>query len=133
VAGVIVADASVIIAAANPAEVHHERARAILREAGEAGVVLHSLTMAEVLVGPARSGAQDVAHAAFAAAGIRSSSATDPPPTALALVRASAALKMPDACVLATAEHLAVPLATFDERLVRAAAARGVTVVDSAG
>jgi predicted nucleic acid-binding protein len=120
VAGVIVADASVIIAAANPAEVHHERARAILREAGEAGVVLHSLTMAEVLVGPARSGAQDVAHAAFAAAGIRSSSATDPPPTA-------------QACVLATAEHLAVPLATFDERLVRAAAARGVTVVDSAG
>lgn len=125
----IVADANVVIAATNPADAHHERARTILLEDGGDGVVLHSLTMAEVLVGPARAGEQDRAYAAFAAAGIRSSSATDPGPTALALVRASAALKMPDACVLATAEHLSVPLATFDARLAREATARGVTVI----
>lgn len=128
---VIVADANVMIAAANPADVHHEHAREILLEHGRDGVVLHSLTMAEVLVGPARAGQHDAAYAAFEAAGVRSSPATDPAPTALAHVRATAALKMPDACVLATAEHLGTPLATFDSRLAREAAARGTAVIGS--
>lgn len=132
-AGVIVADANVIIAASTPGHVHHERARRILLDHGASGVVLHTLTMAEVLVGPARSGQQDVALAAFEAAGIRSSSATDPGPGALALVRASAAVRMPDACVLATAEHVRAPLATFDARLAREAGARGTTVIGLSG
>lgn len=128
-AAVIVADANVMIAAANPADVHHHRARTILLEHGGAGVVLHSLTMAEVLVGPARAGQQEAAHAAYLAAGVHSSATTDPTPTALARVRATTALKMPDACVLATAEHASAPLATFDARLARAATARGTTVI----
>lgn len=132
-AGVIVADANVLIAAANPADAHHQRARAILLEHGGTGVVLHSLTMAEVLVGPARAGQQEVAHAAYVGAGVRSSPATDPAPDALALVRATTALKMPDACVLATAEHAGAPLATFDARLAREATARGTTVIGPPG
>jgi predicted nucleic acid-binding protein len=35
---------------------------------------------------------------------------------------------MPDCCVLLTAETSGAELATFDERLARLAAARGVTV-----
>lgn len=132
-AGVIVADAHVLIAAANPADVHHRRARSILLEHGGAGVVLHSLTMAEVLVGPARAGRQEDAHAAYVAAGVRSSPATDPAPTAVARVRATTALKMPDACVLATAEHAGAPLATFDTRLAREATGRGTAVIGPAG
>ncbi|WP_158609715.1 type II toxin-antitoxin system VapC family toxin [Cellulomonas triticagri] len=129
----IVVDANVVIAASTPDHVHHGRARDILVEHGSDGVVLHSLTMAEVLVGPARAGAQDAAHAAFEAAGLRSSPTTDPGPIALAVVRAQAALTMPDACVLATAEHVGVPLATFDARLAREAAARGTAVIGLTG
>jgi predicted nucleic acid-binding protein len=129
VVDVIVADANVIIAASSPGHVHHARAREILLEHGAAGVALHSLTLAEVLVGPARAGQHEAARAALDAAGIRSSAASDPGPTALALVRATASVKMPDACVLATAEHLGVPLATFDGRLAREATARGTAVI----
>ena len=49
----------------------------------------------------------------------------------LARVRATAALTMPDACVLAQAEHLGAPLATFDKRLAREARARGTIVLDA--
>lgn len=129
----IVADATVLIAATTPDHVHHDRARAILLQDGAAGVVLHSLTMAEVLVGPARAGQHEIARAAFEAAGVRCSPATDPGPAALALVRATAAVTMPDACVLATAEHVGAPLATFDTRLAREAAARGTRVIGLAG
>jgi predicted nucleic acid-binding protein len=130
---VIVADANVLIAASTPGHVHHERARSILLEHGAAGIVLHSLTMAEVLVGPARAGQQEAARAAFEAAGVRCSPATDPAPTALALVRATASVKMPDACVLATAEHVGAALATFDARLAREATSRGTRVIGLAG
>ena len=128
-AGVIVADANVIIAASTPGHVHHDRARSILLEHGSAGVVLHSLTLAEVLVGPARDGQLERACEAFEAAGVRCSPETDPAPRALAAVRAGAAVKMPDACVLATAEHVGAPLATFDARLAREAVARGTSVI----
>lgn len=129
----IVADANVLIAASTPGHVHHERARSILLEHGTAGIVLHSLTMAEVLVGPARAGQQEAARAAFEAAGVRCSPATDPAPTALALVRATASVTMPVACVLATAEHVGAALATFDARLAREATSRGTRVIGLAG
>ena len=62
-------------------------------------------------------------------AGITTAQEGDPAPEALARVRAAASLTMPDACVLAQAEHLGTSLATFDKRLAREAAARGVAVI----
>ncbi|MCB7135381.1 type II toxin-antitoxin system VapC family toxin [Cellulosimicrobium marinum] len=126
---VIVADANVVIAASNPSDVHHAGAVAVVLEHGRDGIVLHSLTMAEVLVAPARTGAHEQVRARLGAAGFRLSPEGEPSPEALALVRAGTSLKMPDACVLATAEHLSVGLATFDARLARDARARGVTVL----
>lgn len=125
----LVADANVVIAASNPAHVHHAEAIAIVLDRGRDGIVLHSLTMAEVLVGPARAGAQAVARQLLEAAGFCLSPAGDPAPEDLALVRATTALKTPDACVLATAEHLGADLATFDARLARESRAHGVTVL----
>lgn len=124
----IVADANIVIAASSPGHVHHRDAVRIVAEHGRGRIVLHSLTMAEVLVGPARAGAQAAAREALAAAGFRLPPEGDPPPEDLALVRATAQLKVPDACVLATAEHLASDLATFDARLAREARSRGITV-----
>ncbi len=125
---VIVADANIVIAAANPAHLHHAAAQEIIRVHGSDGMALHSLTFAEVLVGPARAGALATARDALTAAGFHLSPAGDPPSEALALLRASTSLKMPDVCVLATAEHLRANLATFDARLAREAIAREIPV-----
>jgi len=125
---VIVADANVVIAASSPDHVHHRQAVRLVTDHGQDGIVLHSLTLAEVLVGPARAGAQAAARSVLDAAGFRLSPTGDPTPEDLALVRAATSLKMPDACVLATAMHLETGLATFDKRLSREATARGVPV-----
>ncbi len=125
----IVADANVVIAAANPGHAHHAAARDVVRTHGRDRIVLHSLTLAEVLVGPARTGGQVEARARLERAGFSVSPDGDPASEALALVRATTSLKMPDACVLATAEHLGADLATFDRRVAREARARGVTVL----
>ena len=128
----IVVDANVVIAASSPGHVHHEAAQQIVTDHGGEGMVLHSLTMAEVLVGPARGGAEAVARGLLADAGFRLAPQGDPSPEHLARVRASTTLKMPDACVLATAEHLQVALATFDRRVAREAGERGIAVLGEA-
>ncbi len=125
----LVADANIVIAATNPAHAHHREANHIVTEHGREGIVLHSLTLAEILVGPAKNGAQQQALSTLTAAGFALPPDGGPPPENLALVRAATALKMPDASVLATAEHLGLALATFDARLARAAEGRGVTVL----
>lgn len=124
----IVADANVVIAASSPTHAHYDAATKIVLEHGRAGIVLHSLTLAEVLVGPARAGQEVKARQRLADAGFTLAPAGDPTPEHLARVRATAALKMPDACVLAMAEAVGAPLATFDERLAREATKWGVTV-----
>jgi predicted nucleic acid-binding protein len=125
----IVVDANVVIAASTPAHPHHGAAQRIVTVHGGEGMTLHPLTMAEVLVGPARVGREVEARRVLEAAGFGLARDGGPSPEVLARVRATAALKMPDACVLATAEHLAVRLATFDQRLTREARNRGVVVL----
>lgn len=125
----IVADANVVIAASTPGHSHHASAQEILREHGPRGIVLPTLTMAEVLVGSARAGAEDRARHLLSKAGFDLLPAEEPTPEDLARLQAGTSLKMPDVCVLATAEHLQVGLATFDARLAREAEARGVTVL----
>ncbi|ACZ30047.1 PilT protein domain protein [Xylanimonas cellulosilytica DSM 15894] len=126
-ARVIVVDANVVIAASSPGHVHHDDAVRLAFTAGSTGMCLHPLTLAEVLVGPARSGVQHEARRALAAAGFRLAP-EDPAPEDVALVRARTSLRMPDAVVLATAQALDADLATFDNRLAREARAIGVAV-----
>jgi len=128
----IVVDANIVIAASTPGHVHHDAAQQIVTDHGGDGMVLHSLTMAEVLVGPARSGAEKAARRLLTDAGFRLAPQGDPAPEHLARVRASTTLKMPDACVLATAEHLEVAVATFDRRVAREAGERGIAVLGEA-
>ncbi|HHX86179.1 MAG TPA: type II toxin-antitoxin system VapC family toxin [Actinomycetales bacterium] len=124
----IVADASVIIAALSPSEPAHAWALALLRDAQR--VVVHPITCAEVLVGPARRSADLAASldADLCDLAVDHGSVAVPP-YELALVRAESGLRMPDACVLATAESLDLPLATLDQRLADASRARGVEVL----
>ncbi|GMA23924.1 hypothetical protein GCM10025864_16830 [Luteimicrobium album] len=126
----IVVDAGVVIAATTPAHLHHDAAQRIVAEHGGGGMVLHPLTMADILVGPARGGAEAHARRVPEAAGFGLAPDGGPSPEGGArAVTSPVALKMSDACVLATAEQLGVPLATFDQRLTREALNRQVVVL----
>ncbi|WP_217615672.1 PIN domain-containing protein [Cellulomonas sp. GbtcB1] len=121
----IVLDAGVLIGFLEPADAHHERAVDLLAEALEP-LVAHPLTLAEVLVGPARVHREREMHDDLRGLGVRTAALGDDEPVLLARLRADTRLEMPDVCVLATAVGLDLTLATFDARLATAARAYGV-------
>lgn len=91
--------------------------------------MLHPVTLAEALVGPVRVGVESEATDDVARLGIERHVPLIDEPLNVARIRADTGLKLPDAYVLATAEHFDATLATFDGRLSQVARDRGVTVV----
>ncbi len=114
----IVVDASVLIAHLDAADAQHDRALDRLLEHAAHPLAASPITIAEVLVGPARQDRLAAAHEA-----LRTLEVTEVPlgPDAsirLALVRARTQLKLPDCCVLLAAEDAgAEQILTFDDRL----------------
>jgi predicted nucleic acid-binding protein len=88
------------------------------------------LSLAEVLVGPARAGQLDRANAALNQLEVTSVGLEDDAPERLAIMRASTNLKLPDCCVVLAAEQTHGTLATFDDRLSTTARERGLVVRD---
>lgn len=124
----IAMDASVLIAHLNPADPRHLAATAILLAAGPGRMLVHTITLAEVLVGGVRAGQGALMRDDLRAAGIRVAPHDDDEPLRLAELRASSGLKLPDCCVLDVAIHHQASLATFDDALAAAARKRGVPV-----
>jgi predicted nucleic acid-binding protein len=125
---VIILDASVLIAHFESADAHHERATQLLVDAADESLGASPLTLAEVLVGPARTGKLDAAQVAIRDLDIASIALTDDAPARLATLRASTRLRLPDCCVLLAAETAGAQVATFDDRLASSAADLGLTV-----
>src|SRR5882757_9274510 len=128
-AGMIVLDACVLIAHLTSDDAHHQRAtRLLVRVAGQPKVI-SVLTRAEVLVAPTRAGRRRAAEAILDQLRIQTCELPADAAGQLAELRARTALRMPDCCVLLTAElNSPAELATFDERLARTAIQRGITV-----
>lgn len=126
----IVLDASVLIAYLDSDDDHHERAEELLAREIDDEFAVNSLTLAEVLVVPARVNRMPAARAALDALEVRELSFPADAGVRLAVLRAATMLKMPDCCVLLAAEESNARLASFDDRLARAAVARNITVVD---
>ena len=125
----IVLDACVLIAHFDENDTHHGRAGRLLAGLGVEPAIMSPLSRAEVLVAPARAGRRRAVEDAMDRIGI----AIDDLPAAaagqLAELRAHTGLKVPDCCVLLTAErHGPAEIATFDARLARVAAERGLVV-----
>jgi predicted nucleic acid-binding protein len=114
---VIVLDASVLIAHLDRTDAHHDRAEQLLLDAADQDLAASPVTLAEVLVAPARAGQLDRATAAIQELGVRSVSLDVDPHVRLATLRAGTGLKLPDCCVLLAAEQEGGALATFDARL----------------
>ena len=124
----IALDASVLIAHLNPTDQHHQAATAILLAGTPGQMLVHTVTLAEVLVGGVRIGQGASMRDDLRAAGIAVAAHDDDEPLRLAELRVTSGLKLPDCCVLDVALHHQASLATFDDALAAAARQRGVRV-----
>lgn len=125
----ITLDASVLIAHFSPADPHHAAATALLLDATPGSMLVHTLTMAEVLVGGVGVGRGAAMRDDIRAVGVGVAPHDADEPLRLAELRSSTGLKLPDCCVLDVAMHHQTSLATFDAALASAAQRRGVAVL----
>jgi predicted nucleic acid-binding protein len=127
---VIVLDACVLIAHLDESDSFHEDADTLLGSVADEPLGASAITLAEVLVGPARTGRLDQATAALAQLELSTIALGADAPGRLATLRAGTNLKLPDCCVLLAAEqHGGAAVATFDDRLATAARNRGFRVL----
>lgn len=124
----IVLDANVLIAHLDATDAHHDRASALLALHADHPFLASPISIAEVLVGPVRAGLLDQATAALSQLGVSTVELGLDAPTRLAVLRAATGLKLPDCCVLASAERAQAGIATFDDRLATTAHERGMDV-----
>ena len=128
-AGVVVLDASALIALHDSGDRHHTWARGIFLETIDAALSMSVLTYAEVLVHPTRAGKVAEFERNIAGLGIEIVTVAADDGPALAHLRASTSLKMPDVIVLHLASGLGASLATTDRGLATEAARSGVAVL----
>lgn len=118
----IVVDASVLIAHLDDRDAQHAAAEAALLDAVVQPLAASPLTIAEVLVGPARQDRVDAAVQALGLLELQEVPFTADSAVRLAVLRAGSNLKLPDCCVLLAAQDArAKAILTFDERLRREA------------
>lgn len=126
----IVLDASVLIAHFDATHSHHDRADELLLQAidEEQPLAASPITLAEVLVGPARAGRLDQATTALDQLQVCPVALPQDAPLRLAMLRAATSLTMPDCCVLLAADQAGEAVATFDDRLADVASSHGLAV-----
>jgi predicted nucleic acid-binding protein len=125
---VIVLDASALIAHLDERDALHERATDQLAGVADHVLAASPITVAEVLVAPARVGRLEAAAGVLRALGIVEIPLPVDASSRLANLRATTSLKLPDCCVLLAAEAAkADAIVTFDDRLGAEAAQRGLT------
>ena len=124
----ITLDASLVIAHLNPGDSHHHAATSYLRDSAGERLLIHSLNLAEVLVGGVRAGRGQEMLSDLHAIGICVADRTEGESLRLANLRVECGLKLPDCCALDTALAAESALATFDDALARAARTRHITV-----
>lgn len=124
----VVADASWAIALRSEADPHHEAAVASRRRVADEGFMLASVTLAECLIAPALAGEAEAVDRAMRAA-YQVAIDDETAPLRWAERRAATGLALPDAIVLETAHREnATGIATFDDRLAKAARKAGFKV-----
>ena len=124
----IVLDASVLIGLHSSQDAHHSWCLDFFNQTLDQELVMPALTYAETLAQPARLNRtkQFLRNLAGLELAIEAIDAEDA--VGLAEMRATTALRMPDAVVLYTAVKLQAALATCDDQLARLAKDHGVVV-----
>ncbi|MBK5307660.1 MAG: PIN domain-containing protein [Frankiaceae bacterium] len=125
----IVLDASVLIGFMFEQDDHHGAAVSLLRNVVGAPLGVSQLTLAEVLVVPTRLHRLDAAEQMLVDLGVTEVLLPSGASRRLAELRVETGLKLPDCCVLLTAQTVSGSLATFDDRLARETTSRGIEVI----
>lgn len=124
-----IADASVLIAHLDEKDRHHGHASELLLELAERPLGASPITVAEVLVGPARARRLEAALAALRDLALQEVSLGSDASARLAVLRAETGLRLPDCCVLLAADEAgAESIASFDAKLASSARRLGRTV-----
>jgi predicted nucleic acid-binding protein len=126
---VIVLDASLIIAQLDATDTHHRAATQLLADNTFEAWAASAVTLAEVLVGPARRGEGERVNNLMSRWGVHVVAVPDDAPVQLASLRSTTPLKLPDCCILLAALQNGAAVATFDNRLAEAARSQGLRVV----
>lgn len=129
-----VVDANVVIGFLDSSNANHARSVELLQARETESLVMHEVTLAEVLAGPAqidRAAAERVWETVLRM-GI-TQAATGASPLEVAQLRASTGLPIPDCLVILTAGDPSAgnAILTFDERLAAKARALGYVVAPS--
>ena len=117
-------DADVLIGALDRSDGNHARARALFEEWRSDGQrrLISVINLSEVLVAPSRDRRRlQQARESIVALGAGVFHATEPIVVEAAHLRARHPVSLPDAYCLATAKHLRARVASFDEKVRRAA------------
>jgi predicted nucleic acid-binding protein len=130
---VIVVDADALIGALDASDAHHAAARRLFtdcRERGEA-VSISVVNLSEVLVAPAADRhSLRRARAAISALGVEIQASTEAIGVDAARLRQAHPISLPDAYCLATARRGRASLASFDAKVIRAAEAERIAIVE---
>lgn len=125
----IVLDANVLIGFLDSTDSHHETSVSLLERHAVEGFASSVLTVAESLVHPTAADLQDAVLSSLTRIGLKILPVDASDATALARMRISYRLRMPDAVALHAALTAGSRLATFDDALSAAAERAGVVVV----
>ncbi|HEY3828128.1 MAG TPA: PIN domain-containing protein [Solirubrobacteraceae bacterium] len=126
----IVLDASVLIAQFDARDAQHGRAMQALSTIAEEALGASTITLAEILVGPARAGRLEDARAALSDLAVDELPLPADAASKLAELRAQTDLRMPDCCVLLSAQQERASLLTFDDRMGKRAEQIGIPVFE---
>lgn len=128
----VVLDADVVIGALDRSDTHHGQARTLFLDwqSADATRLLSVVNLTEVLVAPAADRRRlQAAREAVAALGIAIHQPSEAIGVEAARLRRSHPISLPDAYCLATARSTDAALASFDDKLVRAAQLEGIASI----
>jgi predicted nucleic acid-binding protein len=130
----VVLDADVLIGALDRSDPHHTAARALFAgwQDRDDSRLISVVNLSEVLVAPATDRQRlRAAREAIAALGIAIHQAGEAIGVEAARLRATHPISLPDAYCLATAHHASATLASFDDKVQRAARAERIALAET--
>lgn len=130
----VVLDADVVIGALDGSDRHHAQARALFTgwQEHDQPRLISVVNLSEVLVAPAADRQRlRAAREAIAALGVAIHQPGEAIGVEAARLRCSHPISLPDAYCLATARHTGGSLASFDEKILRAARAERIELAET--
>ena len=131
----VVLDADVLIGALDGNDPHHSRARTLFRawQRQDATRLVSVVNLTEALVAPAADRQRLLAaREAIATLGVTIHQPTEAVGVAAARLRGAHPISLPDAYCLASARYANAQVASFDEKVLRAAELEGIATTGTA-